>query len=411
MELSVKEYSGDAYVPDPHRKEFISVTELPNPDLNPLLNPTLGRNLGRWAEVYFTTPPEKRAEAVEELLRELEGSPRTESLNASALTPEPMSPRLPLENPVAANTCPDCGQEYEATQRFCGMCGASLLGSASPLDTQPLAHAMPGETGPEMPPLQFSVPRSLASFDAVAGDRESTADEASEIRWLREKQLGIADSALGAPSSFLRRFATVALAMLAIGGLVYLQSRPRRAPTPPSGSISQISQERTSAGGHGASAASPETRASLAQPSQAQTGASGNLSGQAAESSTQAALPRVSKEPTKPQPAPVTPPVKPAPPVTSTVDSGNGSIEVAQAEEYLNGKNGGRDATMAARLLWIAVGKENTSAIVLLSNMYMIGDGVPKSCDQAKVLLYAAARKHVVQAADKLRNLEQSGCP
>jgi len=98
-------------------------------------------------------------------------------------------------------------------------------------------------------------------------------------------------------------------------------------------------------------------------------------------------------------------------PVTSTVNPGNGSIEVAQAEEYLNGRNGSRDAATAARLLWTAVSKENTSAILLLSNMYMIGDGVPKSCDQAKVLLYAAARKHVVQAADKLRNLEQSGCP
>jgi TPR repeat protein len=77
----------------------------------------------------------------------------------------------------------------------------------------------------------------------------------------------------------------------------------------------------------------------------------------------------------------------------------------------LNGRNGRRDPATAARLLWAAVGKENTSAILLLSDMYMIGDGVPKSCDQAKVLLYVAARKHNVQAADKLRNLEQSGCP
>ena len=46
--------------------------KLPNPKLNPMTNPTLGRNLGRWAQVYFTTPPEKREEAVVELLRELE---------------------------------------------------------------------------------------------------------------------------------------------------------------------------------------------------------------------------------------------------------------------------------------------------------------------------------------------------
>src|SRR5205085_7237968 len=45
---------------------------LPGPELNPMLNPTLGKNLGRWAQVYFTSPPEKREEAVQELLKELE---------------------------------------------------------------------------------------------------------------------------------------------------------------------------------------------------------------------------------------------------------------------------------------------------------------------------------------------------
>ena len=33
---------------------------LPEPELNPLLNPLLGQHMGRWAEVYFTSPPEKR---------------------------------------------------------------------------------------------------------------------------------------------------------------------------------------------------------------------------------------------------------------------------------------------------------------------------------------------------------------
>ena len=45
---------------------------LPRPELNPLVNPILADNMGRWAEVYFTSPPEKREEAVTELLRELE---------------------------------------------------------------------------------------------------------------------------------------------------------------------------------------------------------------------------------------------------------------------------------------------------------------------------------------------------
>ena len=45
---------------------------LPQAELNPLLNPLLSQNMGRWAEVYFTSPPEKREQAVQELLRELE---------------------------------------------------------------------------------------------------------------------------------------------------------------------------------------------------------------------------------------------------------------------------------------------------------------------------------------------------
>ena len=53
-----------------------SPNSLPNAELNPLLNPTLGQHLDRWAEVYFTNPPEKREEAVLELLRELQvGNP------------------------------------------------------------------------------------------------------------------------------------------------------------------------------------------------------------------------------------------------------------------------------------------------------------------------------------------------
>ena len=49
---------------------------LPEPELNPLLNPLLGQHMGRWAEVYFTSPPEKREQAVTELLHELQAENR-----------------------------------------------------------------------------------------------------------------------------------------------------------------------------------------------------------------------------------------------------------------------------------------------------------------------------------------------
>jgi TPR repeat protein len=87
----------------------------------------------------------------------------------------------------------------------------------------------------------------------------------------------------------------------------------------------------------------------------------------------------------------------------------NGSVELATAEEFLTGKRGPRNSAVAATFLWKAVSKENTTAALLLSDLYRTGDGVPKSCDQARLLLYAAARKNVPEAGQKLRAL-QVGC-
>src|SRR5580693_1285670 len=66
-------------MPGPHPTDE-TPNSLPDPELNPLLNPVLAAHMGRWAEAYFTAPPEKREEAVSELLREL----RNDSPLASA---------------------------------------------------------------------------------------------------------------------------------------------------------------------------------------------------------------------------------------------------------------------------------------------------------------------------------------
>src|SRR5467141_1322416 len=92
--------------------------QISSSELNPMMNPTLGRNLGRWAQVYFTTPPEKREQAVVELLRELEGvsedSPEERDQQESN-QPIAESPQLKItEAPestatrVAPLVCPDC---------------------------------------------------------------------------------------------------------------------------------------------------------------------------------------------------------------------------------------------------------------------------------------------------------------
>ncbi|MFZ3377772.1 MAG: hypothetical protein WA183_19670, partial [Chthoniobacterales bacterium] len=57
---------------------------LPNPLLNPMINPLLGKNLGRWANVYYTTPVEKREQAVLDLLRELESARKPQREDTAA---------------------------------------------------------------------------------------------------------------------------------------------------------------------------------------------------------------------------------------------------------------------------------------------------------------------------------------
>jgi len=64
-----------------------------------------------------------------------------------------------------------------------------------------------------------------------------------------------------------------------------------------------------------------------------------------------------------------------------------------------------------ARSLWSAVAQGNTSAEVALAKLYLIGGGVTKNCDQARVLLQAAAKKGNSEAIDKLSQLQSQGCP
>ena len=89
----------------------------------------------------------------------------------------------------------------------------------------------------------------------------------------------------------------------------------------------------------------------------------------------------------------------------------SGAEDLAAAERYLNGTRGmSRDSGEAAEWLWKAVGKGNLAATMVLSDLYLRGDGVPKSCEQARLLLDAAARKGGRAAADRLRNLRAFGC-
>lgn len=61
--------------------------------------------------------------------------------------------------------------------------------------------------------------------------------------------------------------------------------------------------------------------------------------------------------------------------------------------------------------LWRQVENGDTRAEVALADRYITGDGVPKSCGQAKVLLQAALKRGNPDAQRKLEGLRPAGCP
>jgi len=114
--------------------------------------------MGRWAEVYFTSPPEKREEAVLSLLRELEDEASRVPNNLAAETPEiPNADASLQEHPAQAFTsvgvtqetkrhaisCQSCGANNAVQQRFCGQCGSPLR--TEPMETEHTKHIPPSQ--------------------------------------------------------------------------------------------------------------------------------------------------------------------------------------------------------------------------------------------------------------------------
>jgi TPR repeat protein len=102
------------------------------------------------------------------------------------------------------------------------------------------------------------------------------------------------------------------------------------------------------------------------------------------------------------------PPQASAPTAAASATADGGVQELNLAQGYLEGKHGVRDPAEGAKWLWKAVAKQNTTADVLLANLYMSGDGVSKSCAQARLLLTAAAQKGEPTAGARLRQLEST---
>jgi len=392
----------------PHRPDKSDASTLPDPELNPLLNPLLAAHMGRWAEVYFTNPPEKRGQAVSELLRELENVP-----------PEPGS--LPVANGSAGGkthrsestpsspatlglvlTCRVCAYNNPAEQRFCGMC-------AAPLQVSPNAR---------VPQVAEAAPNPGASWceRALGGNfvedaidpavRSTVASAGGDVRgltWLLpEKNL----PRRGVKSRHSRYrnplyIGAVLATLLAIVG--YMAWRGKEARTSMAAPRSAPASAIPTAQPAPSTPARPPSRTGSALPTSTPPASTVQNPSQpvATSGKDQAADSRPAAR------------IIPVPASSSAIAAPrqSGAQELATAEKYLNGTLGvTRDSGEAAQWLWKAVRKRNLEATLVLSDLYLRGDGVPKSCDQARLLLDAAARKGERAAAERLRNLQAFGC-
>jgi len=405
--------------------------------------------MGRWAEVYFTSPPEKREQAVLELLRELQGenSPHEDGIARSPSSVHRPAPELGTapapqiardQQPLVR--CPACGQENPATHRFCGMCGKPATEHGA-LDARQVAdlhvtdhyvmdpyiahppsadlhvsdlhvadvHVSPVHT--QDPPrygLAAQAENNESDFVAVedAVFKPSSTHEPPLFRSSRDLDYRADhnDEIFSYPSGSrsYRVYVGIALAIV-IFALAYMAWRsmqatsqtahvePQAPPTvttqpatpPPTISAKPDTPDETPPGSQEA-AVPPNTEPATgkAEPRTRETKAANTA--------------RTQTSPTSPR---------------SETLAGNGAEELATAQNYLNGANGQqRNRAEAAKWLWRAMAKHNADATILLSDLYLRGDGVSKNCDQARVLLDSAARGGSKDAAERLRHLQAFGC-
>lgn len=419
------------------RESSESSRTLPRAELNPLLNPVLASHMGRWAEVYFTSPPEKREEAVLELLRELEaedpGNSSTpavrEESTGAAINFAPAHGNGNSATPPGQTLvrCQRCGNENPSAHQFCGMCGSSLQApSAVEIKTDSPYGQHEGElesreTDPPFHAAQQTLSESNESRQS--GDRyRSDPYDLSMLQGLRQREID--EYEYEEPPSHSYRYYIGAVLTLLLLLLGYMAWR--------SGQLSQSSHQVSSP-----PPPAPTENVPAAQPPSPQAGNSAPQPNSSAPQarSTEPSIPKAQQPPasssnttaenSKQQPAesasrPEQGLNKSSAPVgTSTTPGGtepqfsatSGADDLAMAQRYLKGANGqARDPAEAAKWLWKAMGKHNGPATLQLADLYLKGDGVAKNCEQARVLLDTAAIRGMKGAGERLRNLQAFGC-
>lgn len=425
------------------------IADLPNPELNPLLNPILGRHLGQWAHVYFTTSPEKREESLYELLEQLKAE---EARNGG---PSPGIEEVRSAEGIYAIVCPHCHRSNVRSQKYCGMCGSLMpvraqaaaaatsagafgealfapahesQSAAEVSTTDSLSHTA-WEASPEadlMEPRGAFTPTSLLFQPAVEAEPDVTKDNRPskpvDIDWLRQRNI---PTHTKRESRF--RGAGIGLgiaALMCLALFIYVRTESRiphaKQSDNQNGTFTtpQAQMPTSRAQSEPKTAVSPPTFDALPppQPRDSQLGSQNRDRNTRANEHTFAVSPGVGA--VTPKSSGKTSTSAPPPPAAAGSEgpanpadaSENGSQEVAAARDYLSGKKGPSNGGEAAKLLWKAVAKQNGGALLMLSDLYASGNGVPKSCDQARLLLDAALRKGVSTAGAKFRELQKT-CP
>jgi len=399
----------------PYPKKESDTNSMPDPELNPLVNPVLAANMGRWAEVYFTSPPERREQAVAELIRELENdslpTAASDQANNNKSVTAPETAEAAESSSYAVEllrSCSACGHKNSAEQKFCGMCGAPV--QVSPESHAPHLKETAPVSGARWSEPQHSPKSGSGQYATEPGVSSSGAfgsyDAEGDSMWLpAEGDLpSFAIEPEPVPYRY-RLYVGVTLAIL-LSLLIYMSWRGTKAISSNSSPQSVPSKVMPPA----PVASVPAAPAPVQQPRATPSGPSGGD----AQASPVASENPPEATPQKEQGAeaqPASSVVTGAASSTPIASEHSGTEDLTTAEYYLSGAHGRtRDSKEAALWLWKAVGKGNPTATLVLSDLYLRGDGVPKSCDQARLLLDAAARKGARAAGERLRNLQAFGC-
>ena len=401
---------------------------LPRPELNPLVNPILADNMGRWAEVYFTSPPEKREEAVVELLRELEAQrsdPESHSASLHAVPARPAEKAAPAfgsrttdSSPGNLRHCDACGHDNPPRHQFCGMCGGPMGGNAFE------RRMTAGGYNPQGSENHQADARAFAESQADTEYRESIDEESlppaeaprrdpydlSPFQSLLESETAEQLEYDQAPSGRYRYIVGAILAILifVLGYAAWNGSRSDQnaqgTPPPPPPAATDSAPAAASPN----PAASAPSKPAEPQPAPATQSTAQPATAKPVEPLKQA---ETAANGAHTPPATPTPTSQPAADLENQTLQGNGADELAMAQRYLTSTSGhARDSAEAAKWLWKSIAKHNGPAMLVLADLYLKGDGVSKNCDQARVLLDSAALRGLAGAGQRLRNLRAFGC-